>query len=288
MIDRYVASPVGPLFVLESGEGDLVVLLHGVTANAYVFVPLIELLSKGHHVVALDQRGHGRSATSPSGRYGSADYAADVAAVIESLGGEPAAVVGHSLGARNAVVAGAIYPHLVAAVVAVDFTPFIPADVFDALDARVAAGARPFGGPEEVRSYLSNRYPRLPPAAIERRAVHGYVSAGDGTWRPLASVDAVAATCAGLREDFAPYVLSLEVPTLLVRGADSRFVTPGALEATRSLRPDLPASVINGADHYVPEEQPELLAEVIENFLADTGLSPPAILNYPSRRSRNG
>ncbi len=70
MIETYLASPAGPLFALESGEGDLVVLLHGVTANAYVFVPLIERLSARHHVVALDQRGHGRSPAPPDGRYG--------------------------------------------------------------------------------------------------------------------------------------------------------------------------------------------------------------------------
>ncbi len=142
MIERYLASPAGPLFALESGEGDLVVLLHGVTANAYVFVPLIELLARRRRVIALDQRGHGRSPAAPDEGYGSADYARDVSAVIESLGGGRATVVGHSLGARNAVVAGATNPTLVGAVVAVDFCPFIAAEIFDALDVRAAAGAK--------------------------------------------------------------------------------------------------------------------------------------------------
>jgi 2-(acetamidomethylene)succinate hydrolase len=288
MIERYVTSPAGPLFALESGEGDLVVLLHGVTANAYVFVPLIELLAKQHHVIALDQRGHGRSPTAPGGRYGQADYAGDIAAVIESHGCGPATVVGHSLGARNAVVAAATYPPFVTAVVAVDFTPFIAAEVFDVLDARVATGARKFTGADDVRGYLARRYPLLPPDAIERRAVHGYAVDGDGTWRPLAGADAVAATCAGLREDLAPYVLSLEVPALFVRGAESTFVTAEALQATKSLRPDLGASVVGGADHYVPEEQPERLAELIEDFLTGAGSSRPALLNNQGRSTTNG
>ena len=89
MIERYLPSPAGPLFALDSGEGDLVVLLHGVTANAYVFAPLMELLSERHRVLALDQRGHGRSPAAPDGGYGSRDYAGDVAAVIRSLGHGP-------------------------------------------------------------------------------------------------------------------------------------------------------------------------------------------------------
>ncbi len=81
---------------------------------------------------------------------------------------------------------------------------------------------------------------------------------------------------------------SLDVPALFVRGAESTFVAPEAFEATRSLRPDLPASVVSGADHYVPEEQPELLADLIENFLADAGSSRPTVLNYLGKRSGNG
>jgi 2-(acetamidomethylene)succinate hydrolase len=139
-----------------------------------------------------------------------------------------------------------------------------------------------------VRGFLTQRYPRLPPDAIERRTAHGYYPSGDGTLSPLARADAVAATCAGLREDLAPYVLSLEVPALFVRGTESTFVTPEAFEATKFLRPDLPASAVSDADHYVPEEQPERLAELIENFLARAGSSRSAVLNYQGRSSRNG
>ncbi len=127
------------------------------------------------------------------------------------------------------MVAGAEFPSLVAAIVAVDFTPFIAPEIFDALDPRVATGARTFNSNEELLGYLAHRYPRLPPEALERRAVYGYAAAGDNTLRPLAGAEAVAATCAGLRADLEPYVLSLEVPALFVRGAESTFVTPRGL-----------------------------------------------------------
>ncbi len=100
-------------------------------------------------------------------------------------------------------------------------------------------------------------------------------TAGDFMLRPLAGADAVVATCVGLREDLETSVLSLDVPALFVRGADSTFVTSEAFAATKSLRPDLAFSVVDGADHYVPEEQPGPLAELIEDFLAGAG-SPRA------------
>ena len=62
--------------------------------------------------------------------------------------------------------------------VAIDFTPFIEREVFDALEARVAGGERAFFSLEDVKAYLRSRYPRLPEDAIDRRARHGYECVG--------------------------------------------------------------------------------------------------------------
>ncbi|HEY6479839.1 MAG TPA: alpha/beta hydrolase, partial [Streptosporangiaceae bacterium] len=177
--------------------------------------------------------------------------------------------VGHSLGARNAIAAGARRPDLIAGVVAIDFTPFIAPAAFDALDARVAGGERAFGDTAEVIAYLAGRYPGLPPDALARRARHGYAPDAAGALRPLADAAAMRATCAGLRGDLAPDLSRLARPALLVRGADSAFVSPAAFAATRALRPDLPAVVVAGADHYVPEEQPGYVAQLISGFGAE-------------------
>jgi 2-(acetamidomethylene)succinate hydrolase len=56
------------------------------------------------------------------------------------------------------------------------------------------------------------------------------------------------------------------VPALLVRGADSTFVSDRAFAAARGLRPDLPALVVDGAGHYVPEERPAEVAKIIDEF----------------------
>ncbi|MDQ2625341.1 MAG: alpha/beta hydrolase, partial [Actinomycetota bacterium] len=81
----------------SAGQGELVLLLHGITAGAAVWDPVLSELARGYRVVAVDQRGHGRS-DKPERGYGPDDYVADVGALLDALG--PAcAVVGHSLGA---------------------------------------------------------------------------------------------------------------------------------------------------------------------------------------------
>lgn len=221
---------------------------------------MAELLAARFRITAIDQRGHGR-APKPASGYAAEDYAQD----INDLLSEKTLLIGHSLGARNALVAGVRYPGKVAAVVAIDFTPFIEEEVFDALDTRVSAGDRTFASIEDIRSYLKKRYRRLPADAIERRARHGYEYV-DGKWLPLAAPAAMRETCAGLRVDLTAAVKTVAVPVLLLRGEDSKLVSREAWTKTRALRPDIPAREIAGADHYVPEEQPAAVAAAVLDF----------------------
>jgi len=46
-------------------------------------------------------------------------------------------------------------------------------------------------------------------------------------------------------------------------------VSAAAFAAARALRPDLRAVVVAGADHYVPEEQPGEVAQIIGEFCAE-------------------
>lgn len=280
---RFVPTSAAPVFAIELGQGPPLLFLHGITASAYIWLPVLERLAPRYRAVAIDQRGHGRSAAAAAGSggrldaevFGAQGCARDAIDVAAALDAGPVLLVGHSLGARNAIAAAARRPELFAGVVAIEFTPFIAAAIFDALDERVGGGLRTFAGPDEVTSYLAGRYRGLPADAVARRARYGYAAAPGGGLAPLADARAMRLTCAGLRQDLAGDVRALTVPTLLVRGADSAFVRPEALAATQTLRPDLPVVVVEGADHYVPEERPAEVARIITEFAA-TAFAVPA------------
>ncbi len=250
-----------------SGEGATsLVLLHGVTANHAVWEPIVAELEKSFHVMTVDQRGHGLSEKPPTG-YSAADYSSDLSRLIEERAqNKRAVVVGHSLGSRNAIVAAAEFPNRVAGFVGIDFTPFIKPEIFDLLEERVNAGAQEFPTFDAVKEYLAGRYRNIPKSAIERRARHGFVQAG-GQFRPLADPSAMAQTVRGLREDLAPALSSVLVPGLLVRGSESTLVTRSAFDETRGLRPDLEYALVDGADHYVPEEKPHEIAALVIDFV---------------------
>jgi 2-(acetamidomethylene)succinate hydrolase len=255
------------LSTLERGSGPLLVLLHGITANARVWDPVAEALAGRYRVVAVDQRGHGLSET-PAGGYGADEFAHDVQALVEDLDDGPVVVMGHSMGARNALVAASRYPGTVVACVAIEFTPGIETPVFDALDQRIATGARRFADLEEVRAYLSARYPTIGPEAVARRMTGGFRTAPGGGVEPLASGPAMVAASRGLRDPFEADVLAIKVPTLVIRGGASAVVSPAAFATLRGMRPDFTFVELPGVSHYLPEEAPGWTVSQFEAFEA--------------------
>ena len=259
-------GPLGgvTLHAVALGEGPLAVLLHGITANAYVFLPLMERLAGHFRLVSIDMRGHGRS-SKPATGYTAQDYADDIEALVRHLDAGPALLIGHALGARDAFVAGARDNGLVSGIVAIDFTPFIDEQVFVALGQRIGHGNRLFADKAAIAAALSERYPMTPRDAIERRAQYGYREA-DGGWRPLADAIAMVETANGMHKSFEADFTSLKVPTLLIRGAESKFISPEVWARTQALRPDMRAVELANADHYAAEQIPGPIAEQILSF----------------------
>ena len=251
----------------ELGRGPAVVMLHGTTATLGVWDPIAARIAQSARVIAVDQRGHGRS-DKPTSGYTVTEFCDDLRTVIAELGCAPAVIVGHSLGARNAVVLAATHPDLVAGVVALDYTPYIEPEVLDELEQRVRAGDRTFGSPIEIADYLRARYPLMPPDAVQRRVEYGYYRSPDG-YRPYADPSAMVQTVDGLRRDFVDELRAVEGPVTMLRGAQSRLVSRAAFERVRADRPDLRAEVVPDADHYLPEVAPDAVCTAIERMLAD-------------------
>lgn len=109
-----------PLHYAEApGPGPALVILHGLSGSHAEFLPLVPALAaQAAHVYVLDLRGHGLSGR--GGAYHLADYGRDVAAFLRQEVGEPAVLLGHSLGGLVAIWLGAHAPELVRGLVLSD------------------------------------------------------------------------------------------------------------------------------------------------------------------------
>lgn len=95
-------------------------LVHGLSSNARLWDGVAaELATRGHRVITIDLRGHGRS-SKPSVGYDFTTITNDVRAVIESVAGTKPVLAGQSWGGNVVVELAARFPGLVHAVACVD------------------------------------------------------------------------------------------------------------------------------------------------------------------------
>lgn len=258
---RSVTLPDG--LVLECAErgipgGVPVLCLHGITDSWRSFEPVLPWLPAQWHTIAVSQRGHGGSA--PAQSYRTRDFGADTAALIEALELPPVVVVGHSMGAANALRLAIDRPELVRGVVAAGaFASF--SDKPD-----LVAFIR------ETMLTLGDTVPRELADSFQRDTVVGAVPAGlvetmvDECLRTPAAVWKTA--FAGLLDDdFSAELGRVRVPVLLPWGDADAFVPEAdQLRLAREL-PRATRCVYHGAGHALHWEQPERFARDVAHFV---------------------
>jgi pimeloyl-ACP methyl ester carboxylesterase len=100
----------------QSGEGQAIVLAHGLSATRrYVVMGSRALERSGHRVIAYDARGHGRSSPAPERAYGYEHLALDLEAVLDATGLQSAVIAGASMGAHTALRFALAHPERVRA-----------------------------------------------------------------------------------------------------------------------------------------------------------------------------
>jgi pimeloyl-ACP methyl ester carboxylesterase len=113
------------IFLLEQGEGPLVLLCHGWPELSYSWRHQIQALAAaGFHVVAPDMRGFGRtSAPAEIDAYSIFDHVGDMVALVAALGEKQAVIVGHDWGAPVAWHAALFRPDVFSAVAGISVPP---------------------------------------------------------------------------------------------------------------------------------------------------------------------
>jgi pimeloyl-ACP methyl ester carboxylesterase len=107
----FLSTNSGEVHILDIGEGDVVLLIHGSTGSIADWQESVaDRLAESHRVVVFDSYGFGLSERNDSFKYGHALWTQQAIDVLDALEIERAVVVGHSAGAMTAVLLAADYP----------------------------------------------------------------------------------------------------------------------------------------------------------------------------------
>ncbi|WP_195210523.1 alpha/beta fold hydrolase [Actinomarinicola tropica] len=256
------------LHVRDVGEPDalVVVVLHGIMGHAREWDPVVEALaSRGRRVLAIEQRGHGRS--DHAGTYDARSMAADVLGVLDVLGVRRADLVGHSMGGMIGMVLAAAHPERIRHLALLDVVP----DAIASPDAHELAAwmaqlaeARYTSVDEAVAVWLAGD-PFAHPVHMRRYVEHCLREEPDGqlAWRFDGARLGRFVTDGVSAEQLWDAALRLSEPPLLVRGEHSPFVTHDAA-VTFADRTGACVVTIPHAAHDLGVERPEAVVVALD------------------------
>jgi pimeloyl-ACP methyl ester carboxylesterase len=247
--DQFVSA-----LVWGDAEPELV-FLHGGGQNAHTWDTVV--LALGRPAIAIDLPGHGRSDRREDRNYGPWRNADAVAVVMERLAPNAKGVVGMSLGGATTPQVNdpgrAITPEQLGSVALIGGPPTY--ESFEAVAAATIATS-----------------PKRTEAGVRRGVRHNTLRLDDGRWAWRYDLFGERTGNESNWGDFTSLwddVSAIIVPTMLVQGGDSVFVTPEDRAEFERRLPSVRWEVVPGAGHAVQSDQPLALAALIQEFVLE-------------------
>jgi len=279
--EGWIRSDGLQLRYLEWGDAaaPAIVALHGLRSFACTWEPVAQALAGRVRFIALDQRGRGRSDWDPQRRYHAEHYVRDLEVLVQHLHLKRFVLLGHSMGGANAFVYASRHPQDVAALVIEDMGPGASAGSAGAERIRRELQRTPgrFASWAEAAEFWRAQRPNISQAALRARVEHSMKIAPDGSvvWRHDAEGIAHARLNATPEQlvDLWPHVEALRVPTLVLRGAQSDFLSAATAVEMSRRNACVRTMEIEGASHYVHDDNLPAFQAALDAFLADPALA---------------
>ncbi|WP_164273172.1 alpha/beta hydrolase [Stenotrophomonas sp. B1-1] len=266
---------------IDAGNGAPVVLLHGFPETNYAWRHQIPVLAANHRVIAPDLRGYGET-EKPATGYDKRSMAQDIVALLDTLGIDKVALVGHDRGARVATRLAKDHPQRVDRLVVMDNVP--TRIVARELNASIA---------KAYWFFLFHLVPDLPealiagneakwlrwffsdwaydPAAISGEAFDTYVRAYSAPGAVRAAMSDYRANAVDVQQDLEDAHVRIACPTLALWGAE--FEAVGRMfdmpQVWAEMAENLRAVAIERCGHLPHEERPEVVNGLLMEFLQD-------------------
>ncbi|QEQ01933.1 alpha/beta fold hydrolase [Thermosynechococcus sp. B0] len=260
--------------------GSPVILLHGFGASLGHWRYNLRLLGEHQPTYALDLMGLG-AAEKPIAAYGAEFWAAQVHAFWQKIVGQPAVIVGNSIGALIALTCAYRYPQMAAGVVMLSLPdPAVREELIPRAIAPLVSGIEQiFTAPWLLRTLF---YAIRRPFIVKRWAQLAYANPDcvddelleilltpaydDGSDRAFVQI-----TRAMSRTDFGPsaktMLKTVSQPLLLIWGKQDRFIPPALSQRFQQAQPRMQVVELDQTGHCPHDEQPDRVNGLILDWL---------------------
>ncbi|NNF64024.1 MAG: alpha/beta fold hydrolase [Acidimicrobiia bacterium] len=283
----------GPVHYLDFGgksDGPPIVLVHGLGGSHGSWLAVGAGLAQYGRVVAIDLSGFGRT---PPAERGSTVHANRrlLSEFLIQVVGEPAILVGNSMGATVAILQAANDPHSVAGLVLSG--PAVPRALLAPIDPTVARNFALHAIPGVGSAWLRRRLERLGVEQYSMETLELVCADVDRVpgdvvdalielrreqmafpWLRQSFLDASRSLMSTLlqRRSFDSDIAAIKAPVLVIHGNKDRLVPEANVERLWAMRPDWQVEMLDDVGHVPQLEVPDLFIRLVGSWLKQ--LSP--------------
>lgn len=249
------------LFYRTMGEGEPLLMLHGLFGSADNLGGIARILSEEYRIISVDHRNHGRSPHSATMSYD--DMAEDIYAVMDKENISSAHVFGHSMGGKVAMQMALEEPGRIRKLVVGDIAPVQYGRHHDAILAGMLRVADEAPAGRRGAEAILSEYEQEP--AILSFLLTNWRRKEDRTWGWRLNV-------AAIEQEYMNIVVGnrggpYDGNVLFLRGGNSDYILPEHRETILKLFPNASVRTIEGTGHWLHAEKPDMVARAISKFL---------------------
>lgn len=249
----------------EQGNGDPLILIHGLFGNLDNLGLLARQLESDYRVISIDLRNHGLSFHSDDHTYQS--LSSDVISLLDHLSISSAHIIGHSMGGKVAMALADQKAGLIKSLIVLDMAPVAyPERKHDA----VFAGLQHIiDTPPTTRKEAD----QLLATSITDPGVRQFLSKSlykDDKYLSLRfNVTALLNNYHNIIgwENISPFLGDV----LFIKGENSDYIQPAYQQEIMAQFPKAKAHIVSGTGHWLHAEKPETIYRVINRFLVKAG-----------------
>jgi haloacetate dehalogenase len=279
-------TPRGTVRARVAGDGPPLLLLHGFPQTHLMWHAVAPRLAERFTVIAADLPGYGDSfrppVTDDHASHCKRELAGDIVAAMAALGHASFALAGHDRGGRVAYRMALDRPDAVTALAVLDIVP--TGEIWARADDRLALGYWHWGflaQPAPLPERLILAAPDAFWIAAQRMGIkdHYPAEAVDAYRAMLSDPASVTAMCEDYRagatvdrahDDADRGTRTIACPVRVLWGAHGALPIfyEDPLEPWRAFAPHATGRAIDGAGHFIPEDEPDAVTAELEAFFA--------------------
>lgn len=249
------------LFFRESGQGQSMIILHGLFGSSDNWFTLAKTFSELYKVYLIDQRNHGQSPHSSEFNYKllteDLEDFLSTHAIVDPI------VMGHSMGGKTAMNLAVKRPGLISKLIVVDIVPkSYPVHHDHILDGMDAIDLERISSRIEADQILSQN---ISEPDVRQFLLKNLSRKSTGGFEWKINLKAIENHIEEIGEGM-QYLGKFDKPTLFIKGARSNYYAPGDEAMIKSIFPQAIFSTID-TGHWVQAEKPIEFADAVIQFL---------------------